>query len=1760
MAKLANRAKMGTSTTGTGTITLGTAKAGFLSFADAGISDGDVVRYVIEDGDAFEIGTGTYTASGTTLSRTVSESSNSDAAINLSGNNEVSVFIAATKDDFVNANEGGTFSGDVTFTGDLTGDLTGTADKSDQVYVQATSTDAEHKILSYRGTASNNYRDVYYDPEVTYNPVTATVRAGGFTIKDDGPLKIENNDETFSTSLHATAPTADRDIYLQDADGTLAFDDEATTSAKGLMSSADKTKLDGIESSATADQTGAEIKTAYEAEDDTNAFTDALKTKLDGIETSADVTDTANVTAAGAVMDSELTNETAVKAINQGLTTTSDVTFNDVTVSGDLTVSGTTTTVNTETINLADNQIVLNSNFDGATPTENGGIEIERGDEANKTLIWDETNDRWTVGSETFVAGYFSGDGSNLTNVAADSVNVTESTDDNTDYNILFSDTDGSGGVQMTPTQDNDGLTFNPYTNTLSVQNVKVQTQISHTDDDDTKIAFDNNSITLRGGNVSLLALTKGSSLNTAVFDADVYLGTNHQIVFEGSTGDAFETFLTVTDPTADRTITLPDATGTVALTDDLYTDSDVDTHLNTSTATNGQYLSWDGSDYDWAAVPEGYADGDVDTHLNTSTATSSQILSWNGTDYAWVDDSDTTYSNATTTTDGLMSSTDKTKLDGIESSADVTDTANVVAALTAGTNVTIAADGTISSTDTNTTYSNATTTTDGLMSSSDKTKLDGVESNADVTDTANVVAALTAGTNVTIAADGTISSTDTNTTYSNATTTTDGLMSSTDKTKLNGIEEFADVTDTTNVVAALTAGNNVTIAADGTISSTDTNTTYSNATQSTDGLMSSSDKTKLDGVETGATADQTKADIDALGIDAATLDGFDTSSVGNRWGVIPFVANDGVMEVGKYIDFHESDASNVDNSARLYSNSGTLTSSSNVDISGSLDVSQSISVGSRLIHKGDSNTYIEFDDDLMIFQCGGRSFARYEEGTFTDNLYLQAPVSALDTFSIRDSSGSYYAYLSAGTLTANRTLTFPDASGTVALNDVATTSANGLMSSTDKTKLDGIETGADVTDTANVTAAGALMDSEVTNLAQVKAFDSSDYATASHNHDDTYQKIADKEFFSITNSGTTAGTWLGSHDDITAYFDGMTIAFYQNGLAGASTTTLNINSLGAKTIYYANDSKLTTHYGSRALIMLQYDSDQDRFYAHDFYYSDANYNLRWNLDITVNNSAGTGTAVHGYQILLEGADGKFYPCTEGGSTGNTNAVSTADLKIGGTMLIYNTSTDYAANATLTSSSLWAALETGTMEYWNNRDSGWATPDRPIYFVGTVQSNGSFRLDNTSYTSFLTQDLPTSDDGKIYIKIGWMADDYDDFRLENNHPIYVYKDGSIKEYAGFAEYAAEAAKWATSRTLSLTGEVTGSVSWDGSANASISTTLTESPNFSTSLTVDGHTLKDSADRTGLLEIDNSLGTVTGVQFKFSSSALWSIWGDQDDFVIYDDYNSEIIMRYNENSTLELWSNGTEALTVGEDYIEIPGEIRHKGDTDTRISFPIGDDSILFYAGNTFHASMSGGNIDIPDSIRHHNDTNTYMQFHANDSWRVVAGATEHLEVTTSGVRISDAFTLPTSDGSQNQVLTTDGNGNASWATSGGGGGATVVKSTETSYANMGTFGLSYSHGQSSAPDMVYLQLLIKATEDDWASGDVINIYSTAEYDETDYVLNCYGNSSVIGVQYNEKSLLLRAMPMGPHGATGGSISDIMISDTAHTYRLVGVWF
>ncbi|WP_296683984.1 hypothetical protein [Flavobacterium sp.] len=81
--------------------------------------------------------------------------------------------------------------------------------------------------------------------------------------------------------------------------------------------------------------------------------------------------------------------------INIGLPDNVNI-VNDLVIGGNLTVSGSVTTVNTETILLADNIITLNSNATGSA-TEDAGIEVERGDDPNRQLKWNETTNRWEI-------------------------------------------------------------------------------------------------------------------------------------------------------------------------------------------------------------------------------------------------------------------------------------------------------------------------------------------------------------------------------------------------------------------------------------------------------------------------------------------------------------------------------------------------------------------------------------------------------------------------------------------------------------------------------------------------------------------------------------------------------------------------------------------------------------------------------------------------------------------------------------------------------------------------------------------------------------------------------------------------------------------------------------------------------------------------------------------------------------------------------------------------------------------------------------------------------------------------------------------------------------------------------------------------------------------------------------------------------------------------------------------------------------------
>ena len=128
-------------------------------------------------------------------------------------------------------------------------------------------------------------------------------------------------------------------------------------------------------------------------------------------------------------------------------------------------------------------------------------------------------------------------------------------------------------------------------------------------------------------------------------------------------------------------------------------------------------------------------------------------------------------------------------------------------------------------------------------------------------------------------------------------------------------------------------------------------------------------------------------------------------------------------------------------------------------------------------------------------------------------------------TFSTAPPNGLAIEIMVAKSVPINIATPADDSVTTAKIADDAVTSDK--LSNALSTKIAGIEASADVTDTANVTAAGALMDSEVTNLAQVKAFDSSDYATAAQGTNaDTAHGWGDHG----------AAGYLTSHQSLSAY------------------------------------------------------------------------------------------------------------------------------------------------------------------------------------------------------------------------------------------------------------------------------------------------------------------------------------------------------------------------------------------------------------------------------------------------------------------------------------------------------------------------------------------------------------------------------------------------------------------------------------------------
>ena len=304
-----------------------------------------------------------------------------------------------------------------------------------------------------------------------------------------------------------------------------------------------------------------------------------------------------------------------------------------------------------------------------------------------------------------------------------------------------------------------------------------------------------------------------------------------------------------------------------------------------------------------------------------------------------------------------------------------------------------------------------------------------------------------------------------------------------------------------------------------------------------------------------------------------------------------------------------------------------------------------------------------------------------------------------------------------------------------------------------------------------------------------------STFTATAHSHQGKDISDANPSYFINNASVVTTGSWAATLAGVDSLYDGLFVHFKLPG-AGNSTCYLNINGLGAKIIYRYSTSKLTTHFNTNYVIPLIYDSVLNGgcwVISSDNYYSAEDYNMCWENSLQfgrVVSPANDPTTIYnygskGYHLCMQGVDGKIYAVTTGGDAPATNNVVTdAELLINGLMLYYGTSADAATDEVLGSSYWYEGEYSGEMEYWSNKASGWAVAYRPFYIVGTLNANGRLILEGagTVSSSFITQTLPTTDDGKLYIQVGYMNNTYDAWRLQITHPIYQFKDGKLRLY------------------------------------------------------------------------------------------------------------------------------------------------------------------------------------------------------------------------------------------------------------------------------------------------------------------------------------------------------------------------------------------
>lgn len=163
---------------------------------------------------------------------------------------------------------------------------------------------------------------------------------------------------------------------------------------------------------------------------------------------------------------------------------------------------------------------------------------------------------------------------------------------------------------------------------------------------------------------------------------------------------------------------------------------------------------------------------------------------------------------------------------------------------------------------------------------------------------------------------------------------------------------------------------------------------------------------------------------------------------------------------------------------------------------------------------------------------------------------------------------------------------------------------------------------------------------------------------------------------------------------------------------------------------------------------------------------------------------------INRYQLLLTTKDKKVLPVSSANNDpdGTTREYTSTPFDPCGEIFYYNSTTSVSPNATIGDNRFWRQI-LADLRYsfpLNNTDNYKMVARQPVYLVATPQADGMavLTVPTGSVIGPLSQTLPSSDDGLIYIYLGQAYEDGKPYRLELtfNHPIYFYKDGQVRLY------------------------------------------------------------------------------------------------------------------------------------------------------------------------------------------------------------------------------------------------------------------------------------------------------------------------------------------------------------------------------------------